>query len=55
MRFMLILLSLSLSLSFFAQDPLITNLPSRKKQSLNGPWQYIVDPYETGFYDYRYL
>jgi beta-glucuronidase len=21
---------------------------------LNGTWQYIVDPYETGFYDYRY-
>ncbi|MFL5810399.1 MAG: glycoside hydrolase family 2 protein [Flavisolibacter sp.] len=54
MRFMLLLLSLSLSLSFFAQSPLITNLSSRKKQSLNGPWQYIIDPYETGFYDYRY-
>ena len=56
MRFRLLILSLSffVSLSLFAQDPLITNLAARKKQSLNGPWQYIVDPYETGFYDYRY-
>jgi hypothetical protein len=23
--------------------------------SLNGKWQYIIDPYETGFYDYRYM
>jgi beta-glucuronidase len=22
-------------------------------QSLNGEWKYIVDPYETGYYDYR--
>jgi beta-glucuronidase len=37
-----------------AQDSLITNIGSRKSLSLNGTWQYIVDPYETGFYDYRY-
>ncbi|MFA6087714.1 glycoside hydrolase family 2 protein [Mucilaginibacter sp.] len=37
-----------------AQDSLITNVFSRKAMSLNGAWQYIVDPYETGFYDYRY-
>lgn len=22
--------------------------------SLNGTWQYIIDPYETGFYNYRF-
>jgi beta-glucuronidase len=38
----------------FAQSPLITNINSRNTISLNGKWQYIVDPYETGFYDYRY-
>ncbi|MBO9566719.1 MAG: beta-glucuronidase [Niastella sp.] len=38
----------------FAQDDLIGNVPGRKTTSLNGKWQYIVDPYETGFYDYRY-
>lgn len=37
-----------------AQDSLITNINARKSLSLNGRWQYIVDPYETGFYDYRY-
>ncbi|GAB3902451.1 glycoside hydrolase family 2 protein [Mucilaginibacter boryungensis] len=38
----------------YAQDRLITNIGARKALSLNGTWQYIVDPYETGFYDYRY-
>ena len=37
-----------------AQTPLITNINSRNTVSLNGKWQYIIDPYETGFYDYRY-
>ena len=37
-----------------AQPALITNIPARHTTSLNGTWQYIVDPYETGFYDYRY-
>ncbi len=37
-----------------AQQGLITNIGSRHTTSLNGKWQYIVDPYETGFYDYRY-
>jgi beta-glucuronidase len=27
----------------------------REDISLNGKWQYIMDPYETGFYDYRYM
>lgn len=37
-----------------AQSSLITNILSRKTTDLNGEWQYIVDTYETGFYDYRY-
>ena len=37
-----------------AQTPLITDLPGRHTVSLDGYWQYIADPYETGFYDYRY-
>jgi beta-glucuronidase len=47
---MLILFALNTS----AQSNLITNIQDRKAISLNGKWQYIVDPYETGFYDYRY-
>lgn len=37
----------------FALD-LITNIDGRNTISLNGHWEYIVDPYETGYYDYRY-
>ncbi|UZR96856.1 glycoside hydrolase family 2 protein [Chondrinema litorale] len=33
---------------------LLTNVYGRETYSLNGKWQYIVDPYETGFYDYRF-
>jgi beta-glucuronidase len=34
--------------------PLITNIEARQSMSLNGRWQIIIDPYETGYYDYRY-
>lgn len=37
-----------------AQNNLITNTAARQSLSLNGKWEYIVDPYETGFYDYRF-
>jgi beta-glucuronidase len=33
---------------------LITNTAGRHTTSLNGRWQIIIDPYETGYYDYRY-
>lgn len=36
------------------QTALITDMPARTTTSLNGTWQYIIDPYGTGFYDYRY-
>lgn len=39
--------------SFAGQDPLI-NVYNRPHQSLNGEWHYIVDPYENGYYNYRY-
>lgn len=51
----LILLSLLVLVPcVLAQDGLITNTDGRKTISLNGNWQMIVDPYESGFYDYRY-
>jgi len=38
-----------------AQDfSLITNIEGRKTFSLNGNWQIIIDPYENGYYNYRY-
>src|SRR6185436_7594906 len=33
---------------------LIANTEGRKTVSLNGQWQTIVDPYESGYYNYRY-
>jgi len=38
----------------YAQKNLIQNIQSRNLLSLNGKWNYIVDPYENGFYDYRH-
>ena len=38
-----------------AQQPgLIANTDGRKTTSLDGQWQTIIDPYESGYYDYRY-
>ena len=37
-----------------SDTPLISNVFGRKHQSLNGAWHTIVDPYENGYYDYRY-
>jgi beta-glucuronidase len=33
----------------------IVNIENRTTLSLNGGWNYIVDPYETGYYEYRYV
>src|SRR5499433_577286 len=33
---------------------LITNIDGRKTVSLDGEWKTIIDPYESGYYDYRY-
>lgn len=52
--------SLALLLIFTAaakaqqQTPLITNTEGRHTISLDGQWRTIIDPYETGYYDYRY-
>lgn len=37
-----------------AVEPLITNPDGRAVTSLDGEWHTIVDPYENGYYDYRY-
>jgi beta-glucuronidase len=51
-----VFLLLTINCLFFAQaqDNLITNTQGRETISLNGTWYYIIDPYDTGFYDYRY-
>lgn len=35
--------------------PALLNVFARPGLDLNGPWHIIVDPYETGYYDYRRL
>jgi beta-glucuronidase len=42
------------SLSAQLAHPVLINSYNRASTSLNGEWRYIVDPYETGYYDYRY-
>ena len=51
------LLALILIVSLAAADtgPLIINVDNRAGTSLDGQWNIIIDPYENGFYDYRYM
>jgi beta-glucuronidase len=37
-----------------ASEPLLQNTYHRKGITLNGRWHYIVDMYETGYYNYRW-
>ncbi len=37
----------------YGQNSLIQNVSKRASLSLNGKWNYIIDPYEMGYYDYR--
>lgn len=52
-KFTIILLCQFL-ISFGQNIPLITDIPNRHITSLNGKWNIIIDPYETGFFDYRF-
>ena len=54
MKALILLSFLALAVCVRAQDGLITNTDGRKTISLNGNWQVIIDPYESGYYDYRY-
>lgn len=35
-------------------ETLLANVEHRQKLNLNGQWKIIIDPYETGYYNYRY-
>jgi len=35
-------------------EPLIQNPDGRRGSSLDGAWQIIIDPYDNGYFDYRY-
>jgi len=51
-KFLTVMIILSSSL-IFAQEPQIINIGNRSAMTLNGEWKYVVDPYQTGYYDYR--
>ena len=53
--FLLIVLLTTFACAQAQQTSLIANPEGRKTVSLDGQWRTIVDPYETGYYDYRYL
>ena len=56
MKQYLVYLFLLISCCTSAQKPseLITNIENRTISSLNGQWEILIDPYENGFYNYRY-
>ena len=51
----LVLLQLTFTEFVIPQENLIVNVMNRSSFSLNGYWSYIVDPYENGYYNYRYI
>jgi beta-glucuronidase len=54
MRLFILLIFLLVPSVQAQQIGLIANTDGRKTVSLNGQWQTIVDPYESGYYNYRY-
>jgi beta-glucuronidase len=54
-RLLVLFCLVSATSSAVAQDSasLLQNIYGRSRLSLNGRWNYIIDPYETGYYDYR--
>ncbi len=56
MRFKLFLCYILIlsSISTNAQFELIQNVYNKEVKVLNGNWRYIIDPYENGYYNYRY-
>lgn len=55
LKFRVFLIYFTLLSSFcFSQVNSIQNIQGRNIQSLNGKWNYIIDPYENGYYDYRH-
>ncbi len=54
MKKIILLAFLISSLIFSQSSSLITNIEGRKTFSLDGYWKIIIDPYENGFYNYRY-
>jgi beta-glucuronidase len=52
--FLFVLLLFVIQSPAVGQSQLLQNIQGRKILSLNGRWNYIIDPYEMGYYDYRH-
>lgn len=52
---LLAIAALSLAFACRAASAVPINAYSRVNQTLDGKWNVIIDPYETGYYDYRYM
>ncbi|TKD63392.1 glycoside hydrolase family 2 protein [Flavobacterium sp. ASW18X] len=53
MKFIISLNILFITICTWANQPLLQNNYLRNGQSLNGRWHYIVDVYESGYFNYR--
>ncbi|MDC8829529.1 hypothetical protein [Alteromonas gilva] len=53
-RLLWLMALLSWSLLVNGSEHINPDLYLRDSQSLNGDWAYIVDPYENGYYNYRW-
>lgn len=47
-------LFIMMGVAVLAQHQPLQNIAGRKILSLNGRWNYTIDPYENGYYDYRH-
>ena len=53
MKNLVLVFCLFLSVTIQAQETILQNVYARKTQTLNGSWNYIIDPFDNGYYDYR--
>ncbi|MBN1155030.1 beta-glucuronidase [candidate division KSB1 bacterium] len=54
LRYFLLIAFLLIPIGSTYSSELIVNVEGRHVQSLNGKWNIIIDPYENGYFDYRY-
>ena len=54
-KYIFLLITLFISTTrIYTQENLLINAYNRNTTSLNSDWKYIIDPYENGYYNYRY-
>ena len=51
--FLILAGALAFAVGHARSEVVIADVYARQTTSLNDKWRVIVDPYDTGFYDYR--